>query len=186
MKALIVVDVQNDFCPGGALAVAKGEIVIEPINKLSQLFESEGMAVIFTRDWHPANHSSFKKYGGIWPVHCVAGTHGAELHADLYFPGVAILVSKATLPEKEAYSGFQQTGLASWLHDMDVDHIVVTGLATDYCVKNTVFDAITLGFKVDVVIDAVMPVNLNPDDGEKAIAEMVERGAVMLKSNEIL
>ncbi len=186
MKALIAVDVQNDFCPEGALAVTNGDIVIEPINTLSQLFESEGMPVIFTRDWHPANHSSFKKYGGIWPVHCVAGTHGAELHPRLYFPSVAILVSKATVPDKDAYSGFQQTGLASWLHDMDVDHLVVTGLATDYCVKNTVFDAITLGFQVDVVVDAIMPVNLNPNDGEKAIAEMVERGAMMLKSNEIL
>jgi len=177
MKALIVVDVQNDFCPGGALAVTDGDKVVNSINELTKQFEADGLPVIFTRDWHPANHSSFKDNGGIWPPHCVAGTQGAAFHPDLYFPSVAFLVSKATEPDMEAYSGFQGTGLASWLRQIDVDELVVTGLATDYCVKNTVIDAIKLGFKVTLVINAIRAVNVNPTDGETAINEMKSIGA---------
>ena len=180
MKTLIVVDVQNDFCPGGALPVTDGDKVVEPINGLIKQFEADGLPVVFTRDWHPSNHSSFKENGGIWPPHCVAGTQGAAFHPDLYFPSVAFLVSKATEPHLEAYSGFQGTGLASWLRQYDVDELLVTGLATDYCVKNTVIDALKLGFKVTVVQEAIKAVNVNPDDGEKAINQMLSLGAQIL------
>jgi len=183
MKALIVVDVQNDFCPGGALAVADGDMVVEPINQLVKQFEAEELPVVFTRDWHPKNHVSFKVNGGIWPIHCVAGTRGAAFHPGLYFPSVAFIVSKATEPDMEAYSGFQGTGLASWLRQLDVDELVVTGLATDYCVKNTVTDALKLGFSVSVVENAVKAVNVNPDDGEKAIGEMKNSGASLIIEN---
>ncbi|QKG80099.1 bifunctional nicotinamidase/pyrazinamidase [Tenuifilum thalassicum] len=176
MKALIVVDVQNDFCPGGALAVPEGDKIIDPINKLIKQFEADELPIVFTRDWHPKNHISFKSNGGIWPEHCVAGTVGAEFHKDIYFPSVAILVSKATEYDKEAYSGFQGTGLASWLRQIDVDEVIVGGLATDYCVKNTVLDALKLGFKVSIVSEAIRAVNLNKNDGELAINEMKQKG----------
>lgn len=177
MRALIVVDVQNDFCPGGALAVHQGDRVVDPINTLTRKFESDGLPVVFTRDWHPVNHLSFKQNGGIWPTHCVAGTSGAAFHPELYFPSFAFLVSKATEPDQEAYSGFQGTGLASWLRQLEVDEILVTGLATDYCVKNTVLDALKLGFKVAVAVDAIRAVDVNPGDGERAILEMLQNGA---------
>lgn len=180
MKALIVVDVQNDFCPGGALAVTDGDKIIEPINNIIRKFEADGLPIVFTRDWHPANHSSFKSNGGVWPSHCVAGTKGAEFHPDLYFPSVAFLVSKATEPDMEAYSGFQGTGLASWLRQLDADELVVTGLATDYCVKNTVVDALKLGFSVTVIKEAIRAVNVNPDDGDNAINEMFSLGAKII------
>lgn len=180
MKALIVVDVQNDFCPGGALAVTDGDKVIAPINIYVKQFEADGLPIVFTRDWHPVNHSSFKSNGGIWPAHCVTGTKGAEFHPDLYFPSVAFLVSKATEPDMEAYSGFQGTGLASWLRQIDVDELVITGLATDYCVKNTVTDALKLGFGVTVVKEAIRAVNINPNDGDKAINEMLSLGAKII------
>ncbi|MGD9976656.1 MAG: bifunctional nicotinamidase/pyrazinamidase [Bacteroidales bacterium] len=185
MKALIVVDVQNDFCSDGALAVNDGELIIDTVNELVRRFELEDMPIIFTRDWHPANHISFRDYGGIWPVHCVAGTKGAEIHQNIYFPSVSILVSKASLPESEAYSGFQGTGLASTLHDLGVEHLVVAGLATDYCVKNTVIDALTLGFSVDVVLEGVRAVNVNPNDGQVALDEMQTRGARMLHFSDL-
>lgn len=185
MKALLVVDVQNDFCSGGALAVNEGNLVVEPINRLVKQFEAESFPVVFTRDWHPANHVSFSPNGGIWPPHCVAGTKGAEFCSTLYFPSVALLVSKATAFDTEAYSGFQGTGLASYLKEVGVDSVVVAGLTTDYCVKNTVLDALTLGFAVEVVSDAVRAVNVNPTDGEEALREMEERGAQLVTSNEI-
>lgn len=180
MKALIVVDVQNDFCPGGALPVNNGDKVVEPINRLTRQFESEGLPIVFTRDWHPVNHSSFKGNGGIWPSHCVVGTKGAAFHPQLYFPSFAFLVSKATEPDMEAYSGFQGTGLASWLRQLEVDEVIVAGLATDYCIKNTVLDALKLGFKVLVAADAISAVDVNPGDGEKAIQEMLQNGAELI------
>ncbi|MCB9000490.1 MAG: bifunctional nicotinamidase/pyrazinamidase [Bacteroidales bacterium] len=186
MDALVVVDVQKDFCPNGALAVADGDAVVNPINQLVQKYESEGKPIVFTRDWHPCNHSSFKEFGGIWPSHCVAGTSGAELHSMLHFPSVAILVSKATEVAKDAYSGFQGTGLASWLRDIEVNHLVICGLATDYCVKNTVFDALTLGFSVQVVVEAIRAVNVDPADGHKSIEQMRLRGAEIVHLAEVV
>ncbi|MGE0078057.1 MAG: bifunctional nicotinamidase/pyrazinamidase [Bacteroidales bacterium] len=186
MKALVVVDVQNDFCRGGALPVNGGEQIIDTVNNLIRWFEAEGLPIVFTRDWHPANHISFKENGGLWPVHCVAGTNGAQFHPSIYFPSVSILISKANTFDYEAYSGFQGTGLASTLRDLGVEHIIVVGLATDYCVKSTVIDALKLGFKVDVVEEGIRAVNINPNDGQDAIGEMCNLGAKFIQIQELI
>lgn len=176
-KALIHVDIQNDFCPGGALAVSEGDKIVGPANELTRYFEAEGFPVFFTRDWHPADHSSFREFGGIWPPHCVADTPGAAFHSSLYRPAGAVIISKATQAGSDAYSGFEGTDLADRLKKMEIGCIVVTGLATDYCVKSTVLDGLKLGFAVEVVREAIRAVNVEPGDGEKAIGEMKRAGA---------
>ncbi|HXW36787.1 MAG TPA: isochorismatase family protein, partial [Nitrososphaerales archaeon] len=139
--ALVVVDVQRDFCPGGALAVKDGDAMVSRINRLTEAFVSVSMPVYFTRDWHPRNHCSFKGQGGIWPPHCVRGTAGAKFASGLLVPPGAVVISKGTKPDQEAYSGFQGTHLAEMMNDKGVTKIFAVGLATDYCVKNTVLDA---------------------------------------------
>ena len=175
--ALIVVDVQNDFLPGGSLAVPDGDAVIAVLNDYLARFGAAGAPVVATRDWHPAEHCSFVQQGGIWPPHCVAGTRGADFAARLALPDTAIVVSKATKPSKDAYSGFQDTGLAAQLRDLGVSRVFVGGLATDYCVLNTVRDAIAEGFEVVLIEDAVRAVDVNEGDGARAIAEMRALGA---------
>ncbi len=175
-KALIVVDMQNDFCPGGALAVPEGDKIISDINKLVIDFVKEGCPVIFTRDWHPRNHCSFSENGGMWPVHCVAETEGAAFHRELFIPDAAIIISKAHRPFPDAYSGFQGTDLEHILKLNGVTEVAVCGLATDYCVKATAIDALDAGFIVAVFENAVKAVNVNPDDGEEALKEMKSRG----------
>ena len=184
--ALLLVDIQNDFCPGGALPVTEGDQVVGPANKLIQHFEKYHMPIIFTRDWHPVNHSSFKEFGGIWPSHCVADTSGAAFHKDLHVPQNPKIVSKATTPENEAYSGFEGTNLAQYLRQQNVDSVIVLGLATDYCVKNTVQDALNEGFKVTVVPEGIRAVNVQPEDGEKAIKKMQEKGAGFVNLETVL
>ncbi len=186
MKTLIIVDVQNDFCPGGSLAVNKGDAVVEPINKLIYSFSEHGMPIFFTRDWHPKDHSSFSKFGGIWPVHCVAETPGADFHPKLVRPEPFRVISKADTREKDAYSGFEETELDHRLKETGSDKLVIAGLATDYCVKNTVIDALKLGYSVTVAEDAIKAVNIEPGDGEKAIEEMKRAGAVFKTSAEII
>jgi nicotinamidase/pyrazinamidase len=176
--ALIVVDVQNDFLPGGALAVPQGDQVIEPLNRAAALFEAKGLPVFATRDWHPENHCSFKAQGGPWPPHCVAATRGAEFAPGLRLPTSAVVISKATTPERDAYSGFQGTELAELLRRRGVKRVVVGGLATDYCVLNTVKDALTQGFQVLLLTDAIRAVDVKPGDGEAARTEMERAGAV--------
>jgi len=183
--ALIVVDVQKDFCPGGALPVPEGDKVVEPLNRYIHLFSKHGSLVIATRDWHPENHSSFKEYGGIWPKHCIQNTEGAEFHDDLKLPEDVIIVSKATEADKEAYSGFEGTNLEKILKGHGVRRVYVGGLATDYCVKSTVLDALRLGFCVFILLDGIRGVNINPEDSERAIAEMVEKGAVGIVIDEL-
>jgi len=185
-KALVLVDIQNDFCPGGALPVAEGDMVVDPSNRLIEHCISRGMPVYFTRDWHPADHCSFREQGGEWPSHCVAGTPGAAFHPRLTVPASAVIVSKAERRDAEAYSGFAGTGLAGELRKQGVDSLVVAGLATDYCVKNTVLDALREGFAVMVVREAIRAVDVNPGDGERAIDEMRAAGAVMAGLNEAL
>jgi nicotinamidase/pyrazinamidase len=177
MKALIVVDLQNDFCPGGALAVKDGDTVIEPTNRLIESFTGAGQPIILTRDWHPANHVSFSEFGGIWPAHCVADTSGAAFHEDLLIPGNAIIISKADNSEKDSYSGFENTKLDSILKKLDVTEVVVAGLATDYCVKNTVLDALKLGYRTVIAEECVRAVNIDPEDGKNAVNEMLDAGA---------
>jgi len=176
-RALIVVDVQNDFCPGGSLAVARGDEVVAPLNKLMREFLDSSEPVFKTRDWHSAKTSHFAAYGGTWPVHCVQGTRGAEFHPDLLDDPRITIISKGIDERADGYSGFDGTNLEQLLRDEGVDEVWVGGLATDYCVKHTVLDALHAGFKVRALADAMRPVNINPQDGEQAIREMQAAGA---------
>lgn len=175
--ALIVVDVQNDFLPGGALAVNDGDAVIPLINECMQLFAARRLSIYATRDWHPDDHCSFTENGGIWPKHCVADSAGAQFAESLTFPEDVTIVNKGTVSEKEAYSGFQGTGLSDQLHEKGVERVIVGGLATDYCVLHTVNDALENGFDVVILADAIRAVDLNSGDGDQAIESMLGRGA---------
>jgi nicotinamidase/pyrazinamidase len=179
-KALIAVDVQNDFCPGGSLAVANGDEVVAPLNKLMQEFLDRGEPVFKTRDWHPATAKHFAVYGGIWPVHCVQNTPGAEFRAGLLDDPHITIISKGIDESADGYSGFDGTNLAEVLRDQGVQEVWVGGLATDYCVKHTVLDALQQGFEVRALADAMRAVNLNPNDGTQAIKEMRQAGAVIV------
>ena len=180
-KALIVVDVQNDFCPGGSLAVAHGDEVVAPLNRLIKEFIDRGEPVYETRDWHPARTKHFQAYGGVWPVHCVQGTHGAEFHASLSDDPRITIISKGVDESADGYSGFDGTNLAELLREEEVKEVWVGGLATDYCVKHTVLDAVKEGFEVKALADAMRAVNLDPEDGAKAIREMREAGAEIVE-----
>jgi len=175
--ALIIVDVQKDFCSGGALPVPEGEKIITVLNKYIEKFSKAGALIVATRDWHPPNHISFKNYGGAWPPHCIQETPGADFHPDLKIPREAKIVSKATSADKEAYSGFDGTGLERELKAVGIRRVFVGGLATDYCVKSTVLDALSLGFETVLLLDAIKGVDVNPGDSERAIKEMLKRGA---------
>ena len=183
--ALIIVDVQNDFCPGGALAVPDGDAVVAPLSEAIERFLAAGLEVVYTRDWHPADHMSFTEQGGMWPSHCVRETGGAALHPELAVPDAPWIVSKATASEAEAYSGFEGTGLASELASRGVRRVIVGGLATDYCVKATVLDAIAAGLEVVVLEDGCRAVNVERGDGERAIEAMKRAGATMATSSEL-
>lgn len=183
--ALIVVDVQNDFCPGGALAVPGGDEVIPVINRLAPMFGRW----VYTRDWHPANHVSFSQEpefrDGSWPPHAIQGTSGAEWCAGLEMPMNAILVSKGDDPAQEAYSAFQVTGfdLADFLKRRQVERIFITGLATDYCVRQTALDAVAAGFTVFLVEDAVRGVN--EQTTEEALRALQAAGVIRIRSDRI-
>ena len=180
---LVIVDVQNDFCPGGALAVPGGDEVIPVINSWIRRFQEAGSPIAYTQDWHPKNHCSFRENGGIWPPHCVQRTRGAEFHPDLVVDGT--IFRKGFLPDKEAYSGFDGTldgklgnpALGQWLRENGVKCLYVGGLATDYCVKAAVLDGIKEGFQVILIRQGIRAVNVNTGDGDRAIEEMVESGA---------
>jgi nicotinamidase/pyrazinamidase len=172
MEALIVVDVQNDFCPGGALGVAGGDAVIEPVNALA---ERVGF-VVATRDWHPPDHGSFVAQGGPWPVHCVKDTPGAELHPRLRRDRIDVVLDKGQARDRDGYSGFEQGELERLLRERDVDKVHVTGLALDYCVRATALDARRAGFDVTVHLDATRPVDVQPGDGERAVEELRAAG----------
>ena len=175
--ALIIVDVQNDFLPGGSLAVKHGEEVVPQLNRYIALFQAKGLPIFATRDWHPANHCSFQAQGGMWPPHCIAGTPGAAFSAQLDLPPDARIISKATTPDKDAYSGFEGTELESLLSTAGVQRLFVGGLATDYCVLNTVKDARLHNYPTCLLEDAVRAVNLHPEDQRQALEEMARLGA---------
>ena len=175
--ALIVVDMQNDFLPGGSLAVPHSDEVVPALNRYLSAFSVRELPVYATRDWHPANHCSFKTQGGPWPPHCVAESPGAQFAALLRFPSGTLVISKATQPDKDAYSGFEGTDLDASLRARKIKRLFVGGLATDYCVLNTVRDARRLDYDVYLLSDAIRAVNINPDDGPKAEAEMQRLGA---------
>lgn len=179
--ALVIVDVQNDFLPEGKLAVRAGDEVVPVLNRYIDLFNRRSLPIYATRDWHPSDHCSFKPQGGIWPPHCIAGSTGARFPAGLNLPYTATIVSKATTPEKDAYSGFEGTDLAAQLKSRGIERLFIGGLATDYCVLNTVIDALSHGFKVMLLLDAIRAVNLQPGDGQAAIDVMTEHGAEPLR-----
>ena len=182
--ALIVVDVQADFCPGGALAVRYGDQVVPRLNAIIRLFEGSGLPVFFTRDWHPPDHVSFRSQGGPWPSHCVQGSPGAKFHHGLHVPRGAEVISKGGSPSEEAYSGFQGTDLESKLRKLGADELLIGGLATDYCVKETALDALRAGFRVGVLKDCVRPVDAKPGDGAGALLEMQKAGAELTTSSK--
>jgi len=180
--ALVIVDVQNDFCPGGSLAVADGDEVVAVLNRHIEKFDRAGLPIFATRDWHPARTRHFNTDGGPWPPHCVQGTEGGKFHPALALPNSAVVVSKGMSFEADSYSGFEATdaagaGLAERLRGLGVERIFVGGLATDYCVKFTVLDGLKEGFKVTLLEDAIRGVNLRPGDSAQAIEEMMRAGA---------
>jgi nicotinamidase-related amidase len=183
--ALVVVDVQNDFLPGGSLGVPHGDEVVAPLNRVIDIFARRGLPIVATRDWHPPDHCSFRARGGPWPVHCVAGTAGAGFAPALALPATAAIVSKATTADADAYSGFGGTDLHRLLGDAGVRRLFVGGLATDYCVLNTVRDGLAEGYDVVLLTDAIRAVDVEPGDGDRAIAEMARLGARIVASDSI-
>jgi len=180
--ALIVVVVQRDFCPGGALAVPRGDEVVPVINRLLGL---GGWLAVATRDWHPPDHCSFTAQGGLWPPHCVAGTPGAAFHPALELARIRHVVSKAVTRAAEAYSGFQGTDLQALLRLQGVRRVFVCGLATDYCVKATALDARQAGLDVVVLEDAIRGVEVKPGDSGAALAEMRAAGVETARSTDL-
>jgi nicotinamidase/pyrazinamidase len=179
---LLVVDVQIDFCPGGALPVPRGELVVAAMNLYVQLFHKERCPIFASRDWHPAETTHFKKYGGLWPVHCVQDSFGARFHPELVLPEETVVISAGLGREDEGYSSFEGvtddgTPFLTALRRMKVKKLYVGGLATDYCVKESVLDALREGLEVTLLTDAVRGIDLKPGDSEHAIAQMVEAGA---------
>ena len=190
-KALLIVDVQNDFCPGGALGVPEGDKVVPVINKYLKIFSKKKLPIFATRDWHPVRTKHFKDFGGIWPVHCIENTKGALFHPKLKLPKETISLYKGIYPQKNGYSAFEaedERGLnfLNLLKIFGVKEIFVSGLATDYCVKFSTRDAVKQGFKVKILMDAIKGVNLKPSDSGNAIKEMVRLGAkkITLKDME--
>jgi len=183
--ALVVVDVQNDFCPGGSLAVPEGDRVVPVLNRYVARFREFKAPIYASRDWHPPVTKHFEAYGGVWPPHCVQGTKGAEFHPTLALPPEAVILSKGMDPDQDAYSCFQAQDVdgmdfAVSLGESGIQRLFVGGLATDYCVRSTVLDALHEGFQVVVLQDAVAAVNVKPGDGERAIEEMRAAGATFV------
>ncbi len=182
--ALIVVDVQNDFCPGGALAVKDGDQVVPALNRHIDKFTKAGLPIFATRDWHPAKTTHFNTSGGPWPPHCIQGSKGAQFHPDLKLPPDTVIVSAGMGSDEDGYSGFlgiddRGHKLADLLRQRRVERIFVGGLATDYCVKHTVLEGLKEGLRVVLLVDSVRGVNLKPGDSESAIEEMLHAGAVI-------
>ncbi|MBV9119877.1 MAG: nicotinamidase [Chloroflexi bacterium] len=179
--ALLIVDPQNDFCPGGALSVPGGDAIFATVNRLIPLFGH----VLATQDWHPPNHSSFRNQGGPWPAHCVQGTFGAEFHRSLNPECIQKVIRKGDDVAVDGYSGFAGTNLREELESRGIQRVFVCGLATDYCVRATATEARANGFDCTVVVDAIAAVNVRPADGENALAEMRIKGVEVVDSSEL-
>jgi nicotinamidase/pyrazinamidase len=179
--ALLIADVQNDFLPGGALGISGGDEILPVLLSYMRRFQSEGLPIFLTRDWHPVDHCSFRRQGGPWPVHCVAGSHGSLPPPSFQAPSSAVIIYKAIDANQEAYSAFEGTPLHRHLQALGVRRLFIGGLATDYCVLNTVKDARALGYEVCLLRDAIRAVNLHPDDGRQAEEHMLELGAVPVR-----
>jgi nicotinamidase/pyrazinamidase len=180
-RALLIIDFQNDFTSGGALEVAGGDEIADPVKRLAGEFDHR----FATRDWHPPDHASFETEGGPWPVHCVQGTHGAELHPAMRDIEVDAIVDVGVERDDEGYSGFEKSKLANLLHEAGIDQVVVVGLATDYCVRASAIDACREGFDTTVVTDAIRAVEVNPGDGERALEDMQRAGAKLATSRDL-
>lgn len=180
--ALLIVDVQNDFCPGGALEVPEGDAVVPVLNRWIDDAREVGIPIFASRDWHPVDHTSFDRQGGPWPRHCVQDTEGARFHPDLKLPDDAIRVSKATAFDVDAYSAFDGTGLAGYLRQRDIKRLWIGGLAEDVCVRATVKDACSEGFETHLITNATRAVN--PEKSARVRAEMQEAGAVLEDADE--
>ncbi len=180
-RALLIIDFQNDFTSGGALEVSGGDEIAEPVKRLAAEFDH----VFATRDWHPPDHASFETQGGPWPVHCVQGTHGAELHPAMRDVALDAIVDVGVERDDEGYSGFEKSKLADLLHEAGVDQVAVVGLATDYCVRASAIDACREGFDTTVVTDAIRAVEVSPGDGERALEDMTRAGAKLATSREL-
>lgn len=183
-EALLIVDVQLDFCPGGALAVPEGDQVVSVLNRYMARARAQGWPVFASRDWHPGDSAHFRDHGGIWPAHCVAGTEGAEFHPALLIPEEATTISKGLKRSEDGYSALEGIGpdgtpMPELLRRLKVGHLYVGGLATDYCVKRSVLGLLELGYAVTLLADACRGVNLQPDDSERALREMQEAGATL-------
>ena len=178
-SALLLVDVQNDFCPGGALPVQDGHLVVAVLNDYVARFERAGRPIVFSRDWHPPRMTHFREYGGPWPVHCVQDTEGAELHSALDPARLDVIIDKGQNPQTEGYSGFDETRLEELLRERGIERVTIVGLATDYCVKNTALDALRHGFEVTVDRAGVRGVEVNPGDSERALDELHAAGATV-------
>jgi nicotinamidase/pyrazinamidase len=177
-EALVIVDLQNDFTPPkGALAVPGGDEIADRVNELARSGRFE--LVVATRDWHPPDHGSFDRHGGVWPVHCVQDTEGAQLHAALDREQLDVVIDKGQRPDTEGYSGFEGTELAQLLRERGIDSVTVVGLATDYCVKNTALDALREGLEVTIDGGAVRGVDVQPGDSERALEELRAAGATV-------
>jgi nicotinamidase/pyrazinamidase len=190
-SALLIVDVQNDFCAGGALAVPDGDAVVPVVNRLAAWAAGAGLPVFASRDWHPRDSAHFAERGGAWPVHCVQGTHGAAFHPNLRLPGGTLVVTKGDRPDDEGYDAFDgrvspQVPFAEALRARGVRHLFVAGLATDYCVKSSALGAAAAGFAVTVVEDAVRAVDMRPGDGARALDEMKTAGIGVVSSAQLL
>lgn len=179
--ALLIVDPQVDFCPGGALPVPGGDAIFPAVNRASHKVP----LVVASRDWHPADHCSYQAQGGPWPIHCQAGTPGAEFYPALDQAPIRQIFSKGTEAGREAYSAFDGTGLAEWLRKEGVRRLLVAGLATDYCVRATVLDALGDGFRVTVLEDGIGAVEVQHGDGDRALAEMQRAGATLTRSDRL-
>jgi nicotinamidase/pyrazinamidase len=175
--ALIVVDIQNDFCAGGSLAVPEGDQIVPEINPWIALADERGIPIFASRDWHPKHHISFKERGGPWPPHCIQGTQGAEFHPDLRLPANATIISKATDPEKESYSAFGDTDLADRLRITNTERLWIGGLALDYCVRHTAIDARRLGYEVHLIANATRAVNRK--DGARTLKQLDDMGVII-------
>jgi nicotinamidase/pyrazinamidase len=183
--ALLLVDVQNDFLPGGSLAVLSGDRILPALNRCVTLFRNASLPIYASRDWHPADHCSFRDQGGAWPPHCIAGSSGAAFSDQLALPEDVIIISKASRPDVDAYSAFSGTDLEQNLRNASITRLFVGGLATDYCVLNTVRDALSLGFAVLLLLDGIHAVDVKPGDGQRALAEMIALGAQPIHSEDL-
>ncbi len=183
--ALIITDIQIDFLPKGALPVKDGDQIIPLLNDYAKLFKAANAKLFASRDWHPADHISFTAQGGPWPPHCVQETEGAKFSPDLKLPKETVVISKATNPKKEAYSVFDGTDFNEQLTKLGVSRIFIAGLATDYCVVNTVLDARKMGYETIVLEDATLGINVNPGDVDKALKTMAKNGAKQITISDL-